>query len=761
MPFRLIEHYDREHTEVFFGRSRDISSLYLQISDPETPVIQLLYGQTGVGKSSLIAAGLLPRLEAFHEVRLWSRRDSPTLKTSLEQAVNVGGENLGGAWRSAEAGGRPLVVFVDQVEESTREPQSDEEWEGFLEVLAPLVRPPGRIRGKIVLSFRKEWLAEIVDRLSRADLPHQQTLLNRLDADGVREVVTGLTRTRRLTRRYRLVVEPELDVTIKNAILIDPGSSAAPALQILMTRMWQEASRLNPNAPRFDHDLFRRVTQEKGLYLDDFLAAQLDEIAAADPDAIHSGLALDMLYFCTTGTGTSEAHKQDEFLNEYRQLAPERVLAAVQLLKNHKLLGDLQEGDGGRLMHDALGPFVHDRFHHSQALGQRARRILESKAASWSEPTSAASEVTQNGGKTFEEFTWLSMLVGWLVRVVRRAGRQVGGAGLGDLIDSADLRTVDDGSSGMRARTEAEERAVTASKKEANRQRFFMLLRYSLLGVFVLAAVIAGTVAQKNASDRAALEIRNGGASAALIAGIPGRGEDALQQAIQLIGKADSEKLPRYPQVLQALTLGLSGLSESRMLCCDPSYNVNAVDFSADGGVIATAGGDGSIRLWKVATGELIDKWQDPNADKNGVFGLAFSSQGGTLASVPLGGTPLIWDTTRKPIRPVQLKDKTGAEIQGSYVSVRFAHKNPWLVAAGCAQWVTSGEVTVCRRGRVTVWNAGGEEMFSRDDFDNKEEASFAEYSPSDKQIAVSFDSGEIRILNQCCPVKSRRESTD
>ncbi|MGA7312879.1 MAG: trypsin-like peptidase domain-containing protein, partial [Silvibacterium sp.] len=242
VPFRFIEHYGPEHAEVFFGRSRDIAVVYSQISDPETPVIQLLYGQTGVGKSSLIAAGLVPRLKAFHEVRLSSRTDFPTLLATIERALDAAGDKLGDAWRSVEADGRPLVVFIDQVEESfTRGQRAEEEWVRFLEALGPLLRPPDRVGGKAVLSFRKEWLAEIIDKLNTSNLPYQQTLLNRLDPEGVREVVTGLTRTHRLSRRYRLTIEPELDVTIRNAILNDLESSAAPALQILMTRMWLEA----------------------------------------------------------------------------------------------------------------------------------------------------------------------------------------------------------------------------------------------------------------------------------------------------------------------------------------------------------------------------------------------------------------------------------------------------------------------------------------------------------------------------------------
>src|SRR5207253_1250630 len=155
----------------------------------------------------------------------------------------------------------------------------------------------------------------------------------------------------------------------------------------------------------------------------------------------------------------------------------------------------------------------------------------------------------------------------------------------------------------------------------------------------------------------------------------------------------------------------LSGVSESRSLCCDPTYVVEAVDFSADGQAIAAAGRDGLIHLWNVATGKPIgDPWQHPNAGDNGVFGLAFSSQSAMLASVPLPGTPLLWDTAQNTKRPIPLKDKSGKEIHGWYESVRFAHKQPWLVAAGFGPPDDKGKFT---KGRVTTWNADGSMLFS------------------------------------------------
>ena len=88
-PFLFLRRYEREHAEIFFGRSYYIRELYNRVSDANAPPIILLYGQSGVGKSSLFDAGLNPRLESDYKV-IYIRRNQDkglhgTLRFALEQ----------------------------------------------------------------------------------------------------------------------------------------------------------------------------------------------------------------------------------------------------------------------------------------------------------------------------------------------------------------------------------------------------------------------------------------------------------------------------------------------------------------------------------------------------------------------------------------------------------------------------------------------------------------------------------------------------
>lgn len=77
-PFKGLEPFDESHSDVFFGRQRVVELLRERMTDAAaraTPFMMLL-GMSGAGKSSLVRAGLVPRLTqpgAVPDVDLWRR----------------------------------------------------------------------------------------------------------------------------------------------------------------------------------------------------------------------------------------------------------------------------------------------------------------------------------------------------------------------------------------------------------------------------------------------------------------------------------------------------------------------------------------------------------------------------------------------------------------------------------------------------------------------------------------------------------------
>ena len=230
--------------------------------------------------------------------RRWEPEDSRAAAAGLKEA-----------WRAAEtSAGKPLTVILDQVEELFTRPNAElpDELESLLAAMVNVFAGPGpRPQGRLILSFRKEWLAEIETRLKERGLPRAKVFLERLDRRGIVEAIAGPARSARLRDRYGLGVAEGLPDEIAGDLLGDPGSPVAPMLQILLTGMWAAAKARDYDRPRFDQALYAEM-RAKGLGLDDFLARQLAGLHEKQAQAVESGLAIDLLACHTTPLGTAE-----------------------------------------------------------------------------------------------------------------------------------------------------------------------------------------------------------------------------------------------------------------------------------------------------------------------------------------------------------------------------------------------------------------------------------------------------------------------
>jgi hypothetical protein len=310
-PFRHLSWFTAEHAAVFFGRGYQIRNLYQQLTDKSGNPILLLYGASGVGKSSILEAGLLPRLRAGgHDVRCQRRDPRIGLLGSLQNALQLANEQTGFGdwWRAEEARlGKPVMVFLDQVEEvfTRPDPARPEELDEFVVALgAALLSRSARPQGKLVLGFRKEWLAELERRLEAAKLRWAPGPPEPLDRRGIIEAIRGPAQEGRLQPQYRLVIEDGVPEVIADDLLADAGSALAPTLQVLLTKMWERARQANADGPRFDRALYESL-KAQGYLLKDVLDEGLKAIGKWNPAVEESGLALDALAFHTTDLGTT------------------------------------------------------------------------------------------------------------------------------------------------------------------------------------------------------------------------------------------------------------------------------------------------------------------------------------------------------------------------------------------------------------------------------------------------------------------------
>ncbi len=726
-PYRHLQWFREEEAEVFFGRGREIRTFYELVTAPSTAPIVLFYGQSGVGKSSLLAAGLLPRLAAGQQVRYARRQREVGLTGTLAAELGATGavSDVAAAWRALEAGtNQPLVVILDQVEEVYTRPRPDEpdEIERFVHVLGETFADrASRPRGKLVLAFRKEWLADIEARLVEATLPRSKSYLERLDREGILEIVAGPTRSDRLRRHFRLTVDPGLPETIADDLLADREAALAPTLAVLLAKMWDKARTRNAEAPAFTVDLYLEL-RRAGLLLDDFLDEQLRSLRDWNAPAADAGLDLDLLTLHTTSLGTAEARTGAELSAAYAHQGatlPGLLQRSkdLYLLVEHPALGQT-DGDGApgtRLAHDTLAPLVRRRFKDSDKPGQRARRILDNRCAEWRD------------GKT------------------------------GNCLDSDDLATVEHGAAGMPAWSGDEQRLIRASRaKRRNR-------RWALRAVAAAAvAAVAGIVglyfvardkeAEALSRALAAMAKSEPQLDLALMLGVEAVRTDATFEAVDALLATIHRPVPRLlhharmdggaaslAYIAGGDTLAVRGTDSTPRLWevtgrrfRDPTFpgqgsRVNTLASSRDGATLAVGAEDGVIRIWDVRSRRLIGS---PITEHRGrINSLAFSPDGKMLASASEDSTVGIWDATRaEPIGgPL-------AGHRGRVYAVAFSRDGAMLASGG-------EDLT------IRLWDVASQTPTAKVLAANRQIYSLA-FAPDAAILATGGAGGEIRLWN-------------
>lgn len=228
-PWLGLASFTEETSRYFFGREAEITEIYDRIG--ENP-LTVLYGQSGLGKTSLIGAGLLPRLRdgGFHPVLCRLRYEGAS-GSLLDQTRGILGQLTGldfspekALWETfhekRNSVGRPMgdmVVIFDQFEEiftlgrsSDRMRGQAEEW---LEQVSDLIqnRPPKALGArmerdpelareydftapplKLMLSLREDYLSHLEEWKNTLPLLMQNRMaLHLLSGRQAIEAVTG------------------------------------------------------------------------------------------------------------------------------------------------------------------------------------------------------------------------------------------------------------------------------------------------------------------------------------------------------------------------------------------------------------------------------------------------------------------------------------------------------------------------------------------------------------------------------------------
>jgi WD40 repeat protein len=229
-PFKGLAFFDRADAEYFCGRERLVADVLARLV--ESPLAGIL-GSSGVGKSSLLRAGVLPALSAgmLPGSERWRQvvlRPGACPEAELSRAL--GSEPPGLALGRLPPGER-LVIAVDQVEELFTLCEQEDERAAFADRLAAAAGDAER-RALVVVSLRADFYGRLASYPQLAALVSaSHVLVGPMDRDELARAIEEPA------ARAGLEVERPLAEALVSDVAGEPGG--LPLLSTTLLQLWR------------------------------------------------------------------------------------------------------------------------------------------------------------------------------------------------------------------------------------------------------------------------------------------------------------------------------------------------------------------------------------------------------------------------------------------------------------------------------------------------------------------------------------------
>jgi WD40 repeat protein len=386
-PYKGLAAFDDSDVDalLFFGRQWETEVVAANVLASRLTV---LYGPSGVGKSSLLRAGVVRTLRhagdpspAVAYFGTWAGEPLAGLEEAARAAV---GDALGrepgdapgdltdrfAAW-SAELGAE-LCLLIDQLEELFLYHPAKEGAAGFVDLLPELVLRPG-LRVNVLLGVRDDALAQLDVFKERIPGLFMNSLrLDHLDRAAGREAILGpLGRYAAIAGAgAAMTIEPDLVEDLLDQVStgrIEPslagrgavegaqqvGRVETPYLQLVLQRLWEIERERGSSVLRRETFLALGGAEQ---IVEDHLERALRTLTPSEQDA-----AANVFDHLVTPSGTKIAHGVGD-LASYASVGERELEPVLASLASQRILRPLGEnghaGDRYEIFHDVLAGAV-------------------------------------------------------------------------------------------------------------------------------------------------------------------------------------------------------------------------------------------------------------------------------------------------------------------------------------------------------------------------------------------------------------------
>ena len=378
-PFKGLSAFQDTELDalLFFGREREREVVVANLLASRLTV---LYGASGVGKTSLLRAAVAHSLRQADDAALvlfssWAGDPRGGVGDAIDAAVGI--ESSGTLTERLDAASRAVggdvYVILDQFEEYFLYHEGD----AFTGELAAAIREPA-LRANFLLGLREDALAKL--DAFKSQIPNlfaNYLRLDHLDRRGARAAILGpVERYNELTGE-EVRVEPELVEAVLDQVAagkVDVGGGGrggvetdeerieAPYLQLVLERLWEVERESGSTVLRLA--TLRELGGSESI-VRAHLERALGKLQPAEQD-----VAATMFEHLVTPSGSKIAHRPGD-LAQYAAVREAAVMPVLDALGRERIVRAVDGAGGGEryeIFHDVLADGV---------LAWRARRELE------------------------------------------------------------------------------------------------------------------------------------------------------------------------------------------------------------------------------------------------------------------------------------------------------------------------------------------------------------------------------------------------
>jgi HEAT repeat protein len=359
-PYKFLQWFGADDRAIFHGRDDEIEMLSGLVI---THQVSVLYGESGTGKTSLVRAGLIPRLrdESFITayVRLLSDPHQNTYD-ALVSALNIDmpeAENFLDLLYRRLPENRPLLIVFDQFEEFFIR-QGIETRRNFNNDLHFAIKRNKDIHVLFVL--RSDYLGKLdeIEQEIRQDPLRYRMRLHNLGLGGASLAIS------RPAEDFKITIESALlDILLND---LEQGGIAPSQLQIVCFVLWRDWLQQGKPEMGFTLSSYNRLGTTHGI-LTDYLENVIrelnkDEIRKATKIGLDSDAAQSAARAVLKAMITSEQTKLAISAKEINRaeillrlkISPADVEALISYLQNRRIIRYLPDNQSYELAHEVL-----------------------------------------------------------------------------------------------------------------------------------------------------------------------------------------------------------------------------------------------------------------------------------------------------------------------------------------------------------------------------------------------------------------------